>query len=166
MATDRAYGRFADVAQFAQVPFRLLDQAPGNGLASLEQQLRLDDVVARIDVQLVREPVKRRDLAVGPGVEDRQFTEMDGADAKALRLEFRKCGTVAGRLGASGLRGDGYRSGQDGQAGREPDCRARRTDEIEVTRRVGRPARRESTAARPQGSGEPDGGHGPDERLA
>ena len=166
MATDRAYGRFADVAQFAQVPFRLLDQAPGDGLASLEQELGLDDMVARIDVQLVREPVERRDLAVGTGVEYRQFADMDGADVKALRLEVGKGRTGAGRLGASSLRCGGYRSGQDGQAGREQDCRARRTDEIEVTRKVGRPARRGSTAARAQESGESDGGRGPDECLA
>jgi len=110
MATDRVDGRLADVAQIAQVPLGLLDQAAGNRLAGLEQELGLDDVIARIDVQLVGEPVKRRDLAVGTGVEDRQFTDMDGADAKALRLEVGKGRTGAGRLGACSLRCGGYRT--------------------------------------------------------
>ena len=63
MAADRPYRRFPDVAQVAQVPLGLLDQALRDRLAVREQELGLDDGVARVDVQLVGEPVKRRQVS-------------------------------------------------------------------------------------------------------
>jgi hypothetical protein len=60
-------------------------------------------MVTRIEMQLVCELVERRDLAIGAGIEDRKFPDLDGANAIALRLEFRQGGAGAGRLRAVGL---------------------------------------------------------------
>jgi hypothetical protein len=104
-------------------------------------------VIARIDVHLVREPVKRRNFAVGTRLEDRQFTDMDRADAIALGLELGQGG--AGSVGsrARGVRLGRQRRGLDGEAGRQQDRRAPGTARIEVTRNVGRCAPRGSIAA-------------------
>ena len=84
--------------------------------------------------------IERREFAVGTGVENRQFTDLNGADAITLRLEFCRGGAGRGRLRASRLRRGGYRPGQGGEAGRKRHRRTRPKQEFKVTtqRRTGR----------------------------
>jgi hypothetical protein len=141
----RPHRWLAQVAPVAEVPFSLLDESLRNRVALPEQQLRFDHAVARVDVQVVREAIGSGQLAVGTRLEDRQVSYVNCADPVALSLELGKGGAGGGRGGIRRIRFGGDGPGQGRQAGRKREG-ARPTQPFKGTRKVGRIARRGSTA--------------------
>ena len=88
MTADGAHGGLADVSPIAEIPFGLLDQPLRDGIAGLEQELRLDHRVARVDVEAIGEPVERLVLALRVVIEDRQDVDVDRPDPVTERLEL------------------------------------------------------------------------------
>ncbi len=110
------------VVELAQIALRLADQAPRVPIALLEQQLRAQSRFARLDVQVVGQPVERFVLARIVLVEDVLILEADLADDRATRLELLRARHRGLRFGGAhrlGLRHGIFAAGLRGQRQRK-----------------------------------------------
>jgi hypothetical protein len=92
MTGDGVHRGLADIPPIAEIPFGLLDQSLRDRISGLEQELRLDHRIARVDVQAIGKPVERLVLALRVVIEDRQDVHFDRPDPVPELLELCDAG--------------------------------------------------------------------------